>query len=264
MISQEAVSHRILNEKLKKSSFKKLIKSCKKADVIFFGEIHNDPISHWLQMKLLKTLNSGGDLVLALEMFEKDQQEVVDSYLSGKIEKEEFEKEARLWTNYETDYSPIVEFAKTEKIPVIASNIPRRYASMVYKSGFEAIETLVPEEKQYIAPLPIPYDASLPAYVKMLEMVEGHGGENFPKAQAIKDATMAHSIGNSIKENSYLVHVNGKFHSDNGEGILWYLEKYQPGLNVVSISVVKDPEVATKDLADFIIVVDSDMTVTYK
>jgi len=65
---------------------------------------------------------------------------------------------------------------------------------MVYKNGFEIVEDLVEEEQQWIAPLPIPYDADLPGYKAMLGMVEGHDSENFPKAQAIKDATMGSRI----------------------------------------------------------------------
>lgn len=238
------------------------MKKAKKADVIFFGELHNDPMSHWLEIKLIKELAKDHDLVIGLEMFERDNQEILDQYLQNTIDLKILERDARLWTNYQTDYAPIVDFAKEKGFPVIATNIPRRYATMVYKNGFESINTLVAEEKAFIAPLPIDYDPDLPGYKNMLSMVEGHGGENFPKAQAIKDATMAHSISESYKPGKKYVHINGKYHSDNYEGIIWYLNRYQPDLKILTISTVMSGE-EEMGAADFIISIDKDMTKTY-
>jgi len=263
MFGQKAESHKILNGKLKKSNYKKLLKSAQKADVVFFGEMHDDPISHWMELTLLKDLHKNNELILALEMFERDNQEVLSEYLNGNIDLETFQSKARLWNNYDTDYAPLIEYAKDNHLKVIASNIPRRYATMVYKEGFVAIEGLVGEEKVFMAPLPIPYDPNLPGYQKMLNMVEGHGGENFPKAQAIKDATMAHSIARNFKQGSKLFHANGKYHSDNFEGIIWYLNKYNPNLNVLTISTVMEGEETSVGIADFIIVVDENMPKSY-
>ncbi|GLR15522.1 ChaN family lipoprotein [Portibacter lacus] len=262
--AQSAESHQIFTESLKKSNFKKLLKKAKNADVIFFGEMHNDPISHWLQLKLIKELDKDNNLIVGLEMFERDNQEALNNYLDGSIDAKKLEEDARLWNNYKTDYAPIVDYAKENDIKVIASNIPRTYASMVYKQGFESIESLVAEEKAYIAPLPIPYDASLPGYVKMLNMMEGHAGENFPKSQAVKDATMAYSINENYETNKKFVHLNGKYHSDNFEGIIWYLNEYNPALKVLTISTdMTDTPKSELAKADFIILVDKDMTKTY-
>ncbi|WP_235298283.1 ChaN family lipoprotein [Portibacter marinus] len=262
-LAQKAQSHQLLNDKLKKSSFKKLIKSAQKADVIFFGEMHDDPISHWLQLKLIKALDEKNNLILGLEMFERDNQSELDQYLNDEIDLATFEKEARLWNNYKTDYAPLINYAREKGINVVATNIPRRYASMVYKQGFGAIESLVAEEKAYIAPLPIEFDIDLPGYQKMLNMVEGHGGENFPKAQAIKDATMAHSISENIKEGKIFFHANGRYHSDHKEGIIWYLRKYRPDLKILTITTIMEGEVPEKGVADYIIMVDEDMIKTY-
>lgn len=78
---------------------------------------------------------------------------------------------ARLWNNHKTDYKPLVDFAKNNRTPFIATNVPRRYASMVFREGFEALNSLPSNEKKWIAPLPIPYDSTLPGYVKMIEMM---------------------------------------------------------------------------------------------
>jgi uncharacterized iron-regulated protein len=119
-----------------------------------------------------------------------------------------------------------------------------------------------------MAPLPIPYDANLPGYQAMLEMMGGHGGENFPKAQAIKDATMAHSIVLSIWPNYTFLHFNGDYHSKDFEGINWYLRQYAPELKVLTISTVLAKEVAQlnpehQSKANYILLVDADVTTSY-
>ena len=151
----------------------------------------------------------------------------MDEYLSGDIKQKSFEAEAKLWNNYSTDYKPLVELAKENELRFVASNIPRRYASIVHKGGFEVLGNLSEEAKELIAPLPIEYDAELPCYKGMLEMKGGmgHVNENLPKAQAIKDATMAHFILEDFNPGSLVIHFNGSYHSDNYESISWYLKK---------------------------------------
>jgi uncharacterized iron-regulated protein len=174
---------------------------------------------------------------------------------------------ARLWPNYKTDYKPLVDFAKEKKIKFIATNIPRRYASMVFKNDFQALDNLTEEEKSWVAPLPIPFDINLPGYQAMMEMME-HAGEKMPKAQAIKDATMAHFIIQNFVKNSLFIHYNGTYHSDNYEGINWYLKKYNPELIILTISTVEQKDISKLEnenlsKGDFILVIDTDATKTY-
>ncbi len=259
----------LYNAKGKKVSYKKMMKGLQDADVILFGELHNNPITHWLQYEVTNDLAGEKDLVLGAEMIEADNQDELDLYLAGEINYGELDSMARLWPNYKTDYAPLVEIAKSNKVPFIGTNIPRRYASQVFYEGFEALETLPAEEKAWIAPLPIAYDPELPGYKAMLEMaMGGHGGENFPKAQAIKDATMAHFILENVKEGSTFIHYNGAYHSDNYEGILWYLKKGKEELTYKTITTVLQADVSKLSAeylnrADFIICVDENMTTTY-
>lgn len=263
----------IYNSKGKKISYKKMIKSLMNSNIILFGELHNNPISHWLQLETTKSLGDNKQLILGAEMFERDNQEVLNKYLTGEIDKKGLDTLARLWSNYNTDYAPLVNYAKTNKLEFIATNIPRRYASMVYKKDFQSLDTLSIEEKKWIAKLPIKYDKELPGYKKMLEMMGGHGGETFPKAQAIKDATMGESIYKSYnkyknKENLIFIHYNGAYHSNNYEGILWYLKQKNNQLNYKTITTVLQKDINKLEdenikLADYIICVDEDMTTTY-
>ena len=266
-------AYHIFNEKGNKQKYRKLIREVKDADVVFFGELHNNPIAHWLQIELTKSLYSEreGDLILGAEMLESDNQLILDEYLSGVIRQKDFEKEARLWPNYETDYKALMQFASDSGIPFIATNIPRRYASLVNKKGLPALDSLSEEAKQWIAPLPIVFDSTLSGYQEMQEMMMGmggHGNMNIVKAQAIKDATMAYHISENMKPGHLFLHFNGAFHSKNFEGIVWYLKQIHPGLNIKTIHTAEQSDIddLNEDLegiADFVVVVDENMTKTY-
>jgi len=253
--------------------YKEMLKQIKGADVVFFGELHNNPISHWLQFELTKDLIQAKDkkVVLGAEMFESDNQLIINEYLEGRYPAKKFEAECRLWPNYPTDYKPLMELAKSNSIPFIATNIPRRYASVVYKKGFEGLADLSDEAKQYIAPLPMKYDPEQDAYKSMMNMGDGmpaHMTQNLPKAQAAKDATMAYFINKNLKKDNVFMHYEGAYHSDKYQGIIYYLNQYHSGLKIVTITTVSSEDVTKisdeeKALADFIIVVDDNMTTTH-
>ncbi|QQS28254.1 MAG: ChaN family lipoprotein [Sphingobacteriales bacterium] len=254
------------------SSYEHLLKEAMRADVILFGELHNNPICHWLQLELTQDLHQtkGDLLILGAEMFESDNQLLVDEYLKDMISKKSFEDEARLWKNYTTDYKPLLEFAKTNKLPFVATNIPRRYASAVFSGGMETLNRLSAEAKTYIAPLPIEIDLTLPGYQAMLNM-GGHGAENsenMPKAQAVKDATMAYFIGKKWNKGKQFIHYHGTYHSNNYEGIVWYLKKQNPEIKILTIASVEQNNIQQLEedhqkLADFILCIPSNMTKTH-
>ena len=268
IFAQQKPAYILYNAEGKKISYKKMIKQLAKKDILLFGEFHNNAISHWLELAVAKDLSEKRNLIFGAEMFEADNQQALTDYLTGKITATGLDSAARLWNNYKTDYAPIVNFAKEKNAVFIATNIPRRYASLVSKKGFEALDSLSTLEKTWMAPLPMDYDAQLPGYVKMVEMMGGHGGANMPKAQATKDATMAYFILQNFKPGSLFIHYNGAFHSDNYDGINWYLKRKQPELKYATITTVsqkniKELLIENKGKADYIICVDEDMTNTY-
>jgi len=237
-------------------------------DIILFGEFHNNPIAHWLQLAVSKELVEKRKVMFGAEMFEADNQQPLNRYLAGTLSAKGLDSSTRLWNNYKTDYAPLVNLAKEKQLPFIATNVPRRYASLVSKKGFEGLDTLTALEKSWMAPLPFPYDPELPGYVNMVKMMAGHGGPNLPKAQAIKDATMAYFILKHYQPGELFIHFNGAYHSDNYEGILWYLKKEKPALQYATISTVSQQDIKkllaeNKGKADYIICVDEDMTTTY-
>lgn len=266
--AQQKPAYILYDAKGKKVGYEKMIRLLSDKDIVLFGELHNNPIAHWLQLEVTTSLKQKREIVMGAEMFEQDNQQALDLYLQGKLKAKGLDSMARLWKNYPTDYAPLVDFAKENNIPFIATNVPRKYASMISKGGFEALDTLSAKEKSWIAPMPIAYDPELPGYKKMMEMMAGHGTVNMPKAQAIKDATMAHFILQNHKPGSLFIHFNGAYHSDNHDGIVWYLKSKQPALRYATISTVLQKDVnklldENKGRADYIICVDEKMTNTY-
>lgn len=268
LFSQSKPAYLLYNAKGKKISYTKMIRKLVQQDIVMIGEYHNNPISHWMELEITKDCQQQRNCILGAEMFEQDNQPALDLYLQGNLSAKGLDSMARLWKNYRTDYAPLVNFAKENKLVFAATNIPRRYAVLVSKGGFEALDTLSATEKTWIAPLPIAYDPSLPGYVNMMTMMKGHDSTNIAKAQAIKDATMAYFILKYFTPGSLFIHYNGSYHSENHEGIVWYLKRSNPGIRIATVTTVSQKNIKkllaeNKRTADFIICVDEDMTNTY-
>jgi uncharacterized iron-regulated protein len=273
-VAAEKPAYQLYNAKGKNAKYSKLIKEAQKVDIILFGELHSNPISHWLQLELTKDLHSiyGDSLILGAEMFESDNSLILQEYVSGAIRVRNFEAEAKLWPNYKTDIKPLVEFARKNNLQFIATNVPRRYAAAVNFGGFEALEELSEEAKRLIPPLPVLFDPELPQYIKMAEMMGGqmgdHANSNIVKAQALKDATMAHFILKNFESGKVFLHFHGSFHSDFYEGIMWYLLQQNPDLKILTIATTELDEEGNLPedkvgAADFIIATPESMTKTH-
>jgi uncharacterized iron-regulated protein len=271
--SQEKPAYQLFTAKGKKTTYAKLFKAVQQSEIIFFGELHYDPIAHWLQFELVKdTYLNKQQVQIGAEMFENHQQWALDLYQEGKITADQFQDTVKLWGNYPTDYKPVTDFAVRNHIPVFATNIPRSYARVVAKNGLTGLDTVADERKKWIAPLPIEVNFELPSYKALLGT--GHGNEmpgiqakNFVSAQAIKDATMAYRIHTTYRKGSKYFHLNGSYHSDYKEGIIWYLRKHNPNYKLLNISTVYQDDLGKLETehqkkADFILVVPKTMTQT--
>jgi len=266
----EKTAYTIFSSLGKKSSYEQILAAAQSAEIVFFGEHHNNPIHHWLQLELTKDLFAvkKDKLVLGAEMFEADNQRALNSCLAGTLDEKKLKDSVRLWPNYKTDYKPLVDFAKSNKLSFIATNVPRKYANMVYMKGTESLDSLPESEKQWICPLPFKYDPELKCYKEIFENAGGHGGQNLPKSQALKDATMAHFLLQNWKPGQTFLHYNGAYHSDNHQSIVWYVKQQKPELKIVVISVVEQDNIdqLNKDgqgLGDFIIATPATLTKTH-
>lgn len=273
VMAQTPQPYKLYKANGKNAKYDKMIEKMAEADVVLFGELHNNSLCHWMQLQVTKSIyEKDSAMTMGAEMFESDNQMIVDEYFNGSIRTRDFEKEMRLWDNYKTDYKPILEFARENGMRFVASNVPRRYAAIVNKNGLTALEDLSAEAKKFLPPLPIPFDTLAPNYKEMLNMsMGGHGmgGNmlNMVKAQAIKDATMAHFIVENLEEGKTFIHFQGDFHSKSYGAIYWYLGQYKAGLNIVTLSTVEaedlDFDESYEKLADYILVIPKDITKTY-
>lgn len=270
--AQELKPYQIFNAKGKKTDFGKMVKALEKYDVVLFGEYHNSSIIHWLQLKTTQALkeSTSKSVLLGAEMFERDNQDAINRYLKGEIDDKKLAEEVRLWKNHSTDYKPLLDFAKAQSLPLIATNVPRRYASTVAKKGQDSL-ILESHEIPWVVKLPYTVTLETPGYEEMKKMMGDHAGSkamNFVSAQAIKDATMAESILQYWQDGNLLIHYHGDFHSKQYGGIYWYLKKAKPELKIAVISLSESEEQNLSLPSDFIktdfnIVIPKDMTKTY-
>jgi uncharacterized iron-regulated protein len=253
----------------------KIAADCKDADVLFFGEEHDDSAGHYLEAAIFRSLHNlyGDKLALSMEMFETDCQLVVDEYLDGYINEDRFLKDARPWSNYK-DYRPAVEYAKANKLNVIAANPPRRYVNMVSRKGMASLDSLPKASKQFLPPLP--YDTASGRYrEKFMEfMAGGSPGTGNPRiyySQNLWDAGMSYSIYKYWKKNKdkKIFHLVGKFHCDEKLGTLAQLQQQAPKMKILNISCVSDPGFENPDwdkfshLGDYVVITDPALKRSY-
>lgn len=245
-------------------SFEQLQDALCETDIVFVGEVHDHIRGHKVEEMLLQAFSyNHAHVAMALEMFERDVQHILDGYLAGEVSKEFFLRHARPWKNYDRDYAPLIEFARDYRLPVLAMNVPRRYAACVAKGDEEFLSTLPDLEKSFavdrILALPGTYRD------KFYKTMEGHVPpamiEFYYRAQCLKDDTMAKSIAEFLKENPYtsVISYTGAFHSDERLGLVEKVVKQMPLLKISVLSIIPvatleipNPE-QHSHLADFIL-----------
>jgi len=243
------------------TDFESMLADVARADVVFVGEQHDDPNTHRLELGVLEGLaRRRGDVVLALEMFERDVQAPLEQFAMGHTSEADFLKVARPWPAYSTDYKPLVDFAIEKDWPIVAGNVPRAIASEVSKSSLDVLKTKTGAEKTWFAAeTRCPRDDEY--FKRFAEAMGSHPAgddsrstktvsdarqslERFYDAQCLKDETMAESIARAYEVASkggvhpIVVHVNGAFHSDYHLGTADRTVRRLHGKRVVVISVL--------------------------
>ena len=265
--------YRIYDSKGNASNFEDLINSIQVVDVVFLGEQHDDTVAHSLQMRIFKEsylkIKDKRKLTLSLEMFEKDVQTVIDEYLQNLISESHFLAASRPWGNYKTDYRPLVEFAKENKLQVIAANAPRRYVNMVSRLSENSLKELSPLAKSWLAPLPLTKASANYSnkFNALMGRMSGNAGEHNPMldSQNLWDATMAYSVSEALKKNKnqLVIHLNGSFHTENRLGTVEHLSRFRPQTKILVITMRYEDDFKNfdkskhTDLGDFVILTDA-------
>ncbi len=274
--AQDSISthYKIYNTKTRTIISPEEIASGFDADVVFFGEEHNDSAGHYLENRIFQSLFAkyNNKLALSLEMFESDNQVVLNEYLNGWIDESRLSKDARLWSNYK-DYRPMIEFAKRNKIPVIAANTPRRYVNLVSRRGMRSLDSLDKTSKQWLPPLP--YDTLQGRYrEKFSDIMKGSPGAssaNIYYSQSLWDAGMSYNIYRFMKQNkgSKVLHCVGKFHVEEWLGTAAQLKMRNHKLRILTVICFPDDSFDHPDwdklssLGDVIIITDPKLKRTY-
>lgn len=250
------------------------------ADVVFVGEYHDDPGAHAFERSLLEALmplpgkSPPRPVALSLEMFDVDVQLVLTEYVQGLVREKDFLAAARPWGNYTSDYRPLVELARARRVPVVAANAPHRYVMRVGRYGVAGLDPLALDAKRWVPPSPWPqasveYDDRFAAFAREalgLGAAGGHGtsvsARYMFEAQWLRDLTMAHTIATHLSGSpgALVVHVNGLFHSQSGQGTVEALRHYRPGVRPLTVAVVRGTRgvdfvpAQMAQLADFVVV----------
>src|SRR2546423_3280790 len=294
--SQAPEAHyRAFDSKGRAVKLDEIVGALDQADVLIVGETHDDPVAHLLEAELLRRADERyaqtslrkRTLALSLEMFERDVQTVVDEYLAGFITERHFLLSSRPWKNYETDYRPLVEYAREHHLPVVAANAPARYVSRVSTHGPDSLKELSKDAKAWLPPLPYP-SASADYAAKFKRFMQGamsgpppapqpspmtpgaqaqanpHGSAHLLAAQTLRDASMADAIAEFLKQrrDALVVHVNGTFHSEEHMGVPEQIRHYRPKARGIVVTIISDDAFPNFDasrlgpLGDFVILTD--------
>lgn len=250
--------------------FRAFADAAAKADVVFFGEQHDNPATHRAELALLAAVGARrSNVVVSLEMFDRDVQPVLDAYLAGQIAESVFVATSRAWPRYNTDYRALVELARAHGWTVVASNPPRRIATAVSRAGLGALDTMPARDRAMVArELSCPRDKY---YERFAESMKGHsagGGpasardsadavavtNRFYEAQCIKDETMGESIAAAHVRagmGAIVLHFNGAFHTDMGLGTTARARRRMPNARTLLVTAVPMDDVARADAAAF-------------
>jgi uncharacterized iron-regulated protein len=255
--------HRVYKSRKKQfADLESMLAETAKSDVVFLGEQHDDPGTHRLERAAIEGISRRRpQVVLSLEMFERDVQAKLDEYLAGKTDEADFLKNSRPWPKYATDYRPLIEFAKAKGWPVIAANVPRRLASLVSRKGLPGLDSLSAVDRGFVAAqLDCPRDRYFDRFKESMGDMSGHGQKisaeevaamvaRFYDAQCVKDETMAEAIANARAKwpDAVVVHVNGAFHSDFTQGTAERVARRMPGVRIAVASFVPAEDLDTAD-----------------
>lgn len=213
------------------------------ADIVLVGELHTHTAVHLLQARLLAGLEEasradGRTLVLSMEQFSRADQAVVDAYLAGRIGEAALIRDGNAWPNYQSDYRPLVEFAKQHHLPVIAANAPKPLVSCVGQEGPQWLDKLPANRRSQLArELTLTDDGYRQKFMASLHHGDADGNARRFAAQTSWDDTMAESMVDYLKQHPgrRIMHIAGNFHVEGGLGLASRIASRNPALKVALV-----------------------------
>lgn len=236
-------------------SLQTVLQTLTKAHVVYLGETHDRPADHHLQLSILQALHQRRSrLVLALEMFQRPYQAVLDRYSAGDIgltELRHLSQYDQRWGFPWDGYAPILDFAQTHQMPLVALNTPTEVTRKIARGGWDALTS---DDRQWI-PAPTEVRLEPEAYRQQLRQVyeEIHSGqthsmgfENFFLAQVLWDETMADRIATLHQQHpdALIVVLVGQGHIRQGYGIPSRVAR-RTAQALGQVTVLLNPDAAT-------------------
>ena len=240
-------------------TFHQLIQELEAKELIFIGEVHDNPEHHLLQVQILQALiDRHGPVTLAVEFFQEPQQNIIDHYLQDNATEDEFLQDvnwARTWSFHYHYYRPLILLSKDKKCKVIALNAPRDIVKKVARSGLAGLE---PEERSQLADKIDLSNKEHRAYLR--EIYNEHSFndlkkfEYFYEAQCVWEDTMAENISDYVeKDKNKMVVLTGNGHIINKFGIPNRAAgRVQVRAATILLYAVKGSATIKKEMADFV------------
>lgn len=244
-------------------SFDAIAARLKNTRVVYLGESHTRYEDHLLQLRMVRAMyHQNPELAIGMEMFNRVDQPVLDRYvLDHAIDEVEFLRQSHYFSKWSFDYRyyrDIINFARANRIPVLALNLDKETVSAVYQGG-KGLDGLAPELR---TGLPPERDLSLPDYRERISSFfmmhpQQPGTENkfndFFEAQAIWDETMAETAADYLRANPErrLAVLAGRGHVEKANGIPPRLARRVEVSQAVLLNV--EPKEITGDSADFLL-----------
>ncbi|MDT8335552.1 MAG: ChaN family lipoprotein [Desulfurivibrionaceae bacterium] len=211
-------------------NFDEIVAQLAESRVVYLGESHTRYEDHLLQIRVIRAMyHQNPELAVGMEMFSRADQQALDSYIIDQtIDEEEFLRQSGYMTKWGFDYrfyQPIINFARLNRIPVIALNQDKAIVSKVYRET--GLAGLAAEEA---AAIPEDLDISMPGYRRRISSVfrmhNGHDNQaeqlnRFLHAQSLWDETMAESVADYLAGNPgrRMAVIAGRGHVDKKNAI---------------------------------------------
>jgi uncharacterized iron-regulated protein len=242
---------------------KTVLQQLAQSNVVYLGETHDSAADHQAQLDIIQALHQKNPrIAIAMEMFQRPYQSVIDRYLAGEIT----ETQLKQLTEYEKRwgfswdfYAPILRFAKSNKIPVVALNTPTEVTRKVSRQG---LNSLTSNERGLIPPVSeIRLDSE--RYRERIrqiydEMHHGKGNsdrfEKFFLAQVLWDETMAEGVSKLLQEtrDRQVIVLTGKGHVVYGDGIPSRVTRRIGNVRQLIVLLNPSPELQKEpEIADF-------------
>jgi uncharacterized iron-regulated protein len=243
------------------------------ADAVFIGEQHDDASAHKFQAAVADAMCiARPGAAISLEMLERDDQPVVDDFLAGTLATDDFVDRAgvRHWAGTGTWmpwYQPVVDVARTRRVPVVAANAPRRFVRQARASGYAPLAELPPEDRAlFDVPESLPRDAYRQRLAQLMRDARDGTDEPAPsedeidafqRAQLVWDATMAASAARALDSAPSVLHLAGAFHIGREGATVTEFRRRRPDARVLTIVCVDAASAALRaddaGLADVVV-----------